>query len=976
MILKQGKNKNLYQDLVEESIERKSKMTTLRKNLVRQSQQLIDDTLKNKATLDKDELFKLSLPSFLKNIKQKDIKDITLISLYLVQMKKFMKLFGEDFTSVKDTFYFEQLKRISSTIIYDKFSKNRIVVKFGDEGKKFFLILKGEVQVILPAKKNVVMQQREFKRYLLLLYIYKEYEMLKLVIKDNKITDSNMNFNPSNLFFPGENSNTSNTNTISANNNNNVSNNISEEDNKVNNNHYYGYKDFKLGFNRRKSIMANKNSIKIGENNNEKSKLKEIKRIKLLKKLMNYYLNPEEIAYYEKTKNINLKEVDDGIYITPVNYITRITDYSNFNIKVYSNESDPDSDFSVNDDLRANYFIYEYKKLIELQTGDIFGDLALTGNNIKRTASIVSIDECHFACLTRELYSAFIEKGNERIRNNKINYLLSINILKSFPRFILEKKLFNHFAFKNFIRDKYLLKTNEISNDIIFLKDGIFEVSFTGKLGDLTKLINLFYNEYNFLANKREREELDETIINNVKLMEHQKHKIESIFQRFINDEFSYILFLVNAPSIFGFRETESRKTKIIIDEKKQTKEKIYVYHSNICVKCHSSKGEYIYIDKNIFYKHIYGTDSLVQEETKSYVLDFLRKIMKRLLNIRYIKLWNLFLTIGVDKNLNSSVNFEKMQHNEDIYKTVNKLLEVLKEGQLYSNEISKYMSNYFETTKKLTQNQKQLIKLVNENYQKDKLKKLLVLSKKKEKKISKNIEYNTNGYRINSTNIKNAMYPHLNTNNKNETEKNNQNISIIKNKIFQEKETSNKSLNDYNFKSIKIKNTRKYRSSSARTTLNTNPRNRLILKNKVWKNVNNKNYIILNKSKKVSSIRRQTSALSTANSYVNRKPLVKNSSEPRIENISKGEITKCNEYSLLKNNLKISDFKKFCFSANRPNSSKALYYYNYFNYSKKRKEKYEKERIKYIIKNTRILFTKTKNLDKIVRIKRVNSVG
>ena len=784
-----------------------------------------------------------------------------------------------------------------------------------------------------------------------------------------------MNFNPSNLFFPGENSNTSNTNTISANNNN-VSNNISEEDNKVNNNYYYGYKDFKLGFNRRKSIMINKNSIKIGENNNEKNKLKEIKRIKLLKKLMNYYLNPEEIAYYEKTKNINLKEVDDGIYITPVNYITRITDYSNFNIKVYSNESDPDSDFSVNDDLRANYFIYEYKKLIELQTGDIFGDLALTGNNIKRTASIVSIDECHFACLTRELYSAFIEKGNERIRNNKINYLLSINILKSFPRFILEKKLFNHFAFKNFIRDKYLLKTNEISNDIIFLKDGIFEVSFTGKLGDLTKLINLFYNEYNFLANKREREELDENIINNVKLMEHQKHKIESIFQRFINDEFSYILFLVNAPSIFGFRETESRKTKIIIDEKKQTKEKIYVYHSNICVKCHSSKGEYIYIDKNIFYKHIYGTDSLVQEETKSYVLDFLRKIMKRLLNIRYIKLWNLFLTIGVDKNLNSSVNFEKMQHNEDIYKTVNKLLEVLKEGQLYSNEISKYMSNYFETTKKLTQNQKQLIKLVNENYQKDKLKKLLVLSKKKEKKISKNIEYITNRYRINSTNIKNAMYPHLNTNNKNETEKNNQNISIIKNKIFQEKETSNKSLNDYNFKSIKIKNTRKYRSSSARTTLNTNPRNRLILKNKVWKNVNNKNYIILNKSKKVSSIRRQTSALSTANSYVNRKPLVKNSSEPRIENISKGEITKCNEYSLLKNNLKISDFKKFCFSANRPNSSKALYYYNYFNYSKKRKEKYEKERIKYIIKNTRILFTKTKNLDKIVRIKRVNSVG
>jgi len=975
MILKQGKNKNLFKDLVEESVERKSKMTSIIKNLVRQSQQLIDDSLKNKTTLDKDELFKLSLPSFLKNIKQKDIKDITIISLYLVQMKKFMKLFGEDFTSVKDTFYFEQLKRISSTIIYEKFNKNRIVVKFGDEGKKFFLILKGEVQVILPTKKNVEMQQREFKRYLLLLYIYKEYEMLKLVIKDNKINESNMMFNPNNLFFPDENYTTSNSNTISANNANASNNNISEEDNKVNNNYNYGYKDFKFGFNRRKSFITNKNSIKFSENNNDKSKLKEGKRIKLLKKLMNYYLNPEEIAYYEKTKNINLKEVDDGIYVTPVEYITRITDYSNFNSKVYSNENEPDSDFSVNDDLRNHYFIYEYKKLIELQTGDIFGDLALTGNNIKRTASIVSLDECHFACLTRELYSAFIEKGNERIRNNKINYLLSINILKSFPRFILEKKLFNHFGFKNFIRDKYLLKTNEISNDIIFLKDGIFEVSFTGKLGDLSKLINLFYNEYNILANKKEREEIDENLINNVKLMEHQKNKIESIFQRYINDEFSYILFLVNAPSIFGFRETESRKTKIILNEKKQTKEKIYVYHSNICVKCQSSKGEYIYIDKNIFYKHIYGTDSLVQEETKSYVLDFLRKIMKRLLNIRYIKLWNLFLTIGVDKNLSSSINLEKMQHNEDIYKVVNKLLEVLKEGQLYSNEISKYMSNYFETTKKLTQNQKQLIKLVNENYQRDKLKKLIQLSKSKEKKISKNIEYNTNRYRINSTNIKNEIHPHLNTNTKNETEKNNQNILILKNKIFQKKENVNKSVNDYNFKTVKIKSTRKYRSSSAGATLNTNSSNRMILKSKVWKNVNMKNHNPLNKSKRVSSMRRQTSALSTANSYVNGKILLKNHSSPKFENISKGEISKCNELSLLKNNLKINDFKKFCFSANRPNSSKALYYYNYFNYSKKRKEKYEKERIKYIIKNTRILFTKTKNLDKIVRIKRVKSV-
>ena len=673
MLLKSlvGKKKNILHEMVQESVARKFKYTSMRKNLISQSQQLIDDTLKNQSTLDKEELLKVCLPSFLKPTKQKDTKDITMISLYLVQMKKFMKLFGDNFTSIKDTGYYEQLKKISSTIIYDKFNKNRIVVKFGDEGKKFFLILKGEVQVILPNKRSIILQQREFKRYLLLLYIYKEFEMLKLVIKENKVNQNNGMFNASYYFFQEDNINniiSSNFNNNETNQNNNkedeINNNLNNYKIYVNSNTNYGYKDYKLGFNK---IENKKDSIIINDNNNEKNKFKEAKKKRFIKKLMKYYLTNDEIAYYEKTKDINIKEVDDNLIVTPIDYITRIMDYSNIIIK--PPESEEDTDLFVNDDLKSNYFIYEYKKLIELQTGDIFGDLALTGNNIKRTATIISIEECHFACLTRELYAAFIEKGNERIRNTKINYLLSINILKNFPRFILEKKLFNNFGFKNFIKDKYILRTNEINNDIIFLKDGTFEVSFNGKFNDLTDLINLYYKEYLNLANKKEREELDENITNNVKIMEHQKYKIDRLFQKEINEEFSYILFLVNAPSIFGFKETEAKISKIIINEKKKTKEKIYVYNSNLCVKCYSMKGEYIYIDKNIFYKHIYGNDYTVQEETKNYVLEYMRRLIKRLLNIRYIKLWNYFLSIGIDKGFNPDINFEKSEYKENINK-------------------------------------------------------------------------------------------------------------------------------------------------------------------------------------------------------------------------------------------------------------------------------------------------------------------
>ena len=99
------------------------------------------------------------------------------------------------------------------------------------------------------------------------------------------------------------------------------------------------------------------------------------------------------------------------------------------------------------------------------------------------------------------------------------------------------------------------------------------------------------------------------------------------------------------------------------------------------------------------------------------------------------------------------------MQYNEDIYKTVNNMIRVLKEGQLYSNEISKYMSNYFENAKKINRNQKQLIKVVNQDYKSEKFKKIIESNQNKNIKKEKGVEYNTNRIRIiNHTNIQNII--------------------------------------------------------------------------------------------------------------------------------------------------------------------------------------------------------------------------
>ena len=987
---------NIFKELVEESIERKSKLSGLRKNLIRQSNQLIEDTLKGKFSLDKDELLKLSLPSFLKSTKQKEIKDIMLISLYLVQMKKFLKLFGDDLTIIKDNEFYDQLKKIAQTIIYQKYNKNRLVIRYGEEGTKFFLLLKGEVQIVLPNKKNAYISLKEFKRYLLLLYIYKEFEILRFVIKENRVNQRVGLFNATYFFFLEEYLN---------------SNNINDTNNKIKN---------KITNNNINNKLKN-NINKTNEGNNFKE-IKEVQR-KNLNILMQFYLTEEEISFYEKTKDTINKEVDDGIKLTTEDYINRLENYSNFNfykedqnkdkmepgndeqeleqeekedeivIKKYKKKSkDSRKDFLTvntkqfldvaNDDEKSNFTIYEYKKLIELQTGDMFGDLALSANNAKRTATIITLDECHFACLTRALYSEFIEKGNERIRNNKINYLCGLNLLKSYPRFILERKLFNHFAFKTFQKDKYVLKTGEINNNIIFLKDGIFEMSFTGKLNDIDDLINFYYSQYTHIIKKKEVEEKEEELVNNIKIINMQKTKIERLFQKDINEEFSYILFLVNAPSIFGFRPTEKKKSEIVINNKENTAQTINIYYSNFNVKCYSTKGEYIYIDKNIFYKHIYNMDGLVQDETKNSLIEFFRKTMKRLLNIRYIKIWNLFLANGVYKNLNLNINWDKFENNEDIYTAVDKLLSVLNEGQLYSNEMSKYINDYFEKKKLVTQTQKHKIKLINQNYEGDKIKKMLILKNNGNLKSFRNLDYFKNNQIIlKNINLSNIYMEIINSiNNKKENNNLEEKYKKLVKKILNMSQDN--ILKNDNILSNKNKTRNKSRPLSSLNIF----KNRSLFVSRSGKNITINNYLYkLNREKPLP--KENLSIISTAHSRKNgtyndlKKVLENSKSYKSIKNKkdeSKKEEQKEEKKSgeIPKTKIIYNKIKNLHIMSNRPTTTKSFLRHQYFYSVQKSKEKYVNDRVKYIIKNTRILFTKNKNLEKIVRMKRSNSTS
>ena len=63
-----------------------------------------------------------------------------------------------------------------------------MLIRFGDRGDKFYIIIRGSVSIIIPKEINVKMSEIEYLNYLILLRINNELDLLSKVLVKNKNT--------------------------------------------------------------------------------------------------------------------------------------------------------------------------------------------------------------------------------------------------------------------------------------------------------------------------------------------------------------------------------------------------------------------------------------------------------------------------------------------------------------------------------------------------------------------------------------------------------------------------------------------------------------------------------------------------------------------------------------------------------------------------------------------------------------------
>ena len=129
--------------------------------------------------LDKSKF--LDIVIYCLNKQKRSDEECKIIYSYLFFMKEFVNIFKKQ----NNINYKELIENVSEHLDYISYDKNRLICKYGDKGKKAFILLNGSINILIQNKKNYNITEKDFHLYLATLIKYNEFGLLVNVIKEN-----------------------------------------------------------------------------------------------------------------------------------------------------------------------------------------------------------------------------------------------------------------------------------------------------------------------------------------------------------------------------------------------------------------------------------------------------------------------------------------------------------------------------------------------------------------------------------------------------------------------------------------------------------------------------------------------------------------------------------------------------------------------------------------------------------------------
>ena len=146
----------------------------------------------------------------------------------------------------------------------------------------------------------------------------------------------------------------------------------------------------------------------------------------------------------------------------------------------------------MNEKIIENIKLCTYSKIITLERGALFGEMALNEPNATRKATIITSSDCHFAVLNKKTFNNSIKMGAQRHMKETLQFFIEIPIFHGIPEGVFYNKYYTNLSKEIMVKGKNVINQGEKPDHITLLQTGSYGLTTTLSLYDLTRLI-LYY---------------------------------------------------------------------------------------------------------------------------------------------------------------------------------------------------------------------------------------------------------------------------------------------------------------------------------------------------------------------------------------------------------------------------------------------------------------------------------------------------
>ena len=363
------------------------------------------------------------------NKSQRNPIDNIVLRQYLVSFPEFIDTLRlrEQISDPKDL-----LLKLSQNLKKEEIRQDRVVFYNGQYGKSFYLILEGEVSVLLPVEFKLKLTDKQVFKYMYYLLEHKEYELIRLIFENNRHLLNDFDYRENTLYYK-----------LKSYSERGLPMNVETE--KINSKKYIQRYEY---FANIEKIQREQATIKVLEEKKTKKNNKERNKI---------------------TNNIF------DIFIRENTRKHTFSSEKRYETKRYENDPD-EEDIIKNQNFfyeeEETFSLFKYFEVIKLTKGKCFGELALTREGKKRNATIITTKDCIFGVLHKESYQAFIKETMDRARKVNVDLLLKCGLFKGFNSERFETNFFSCFKLIKKNKGEYLFKQGDKREFIYFLKKG------------------------------------------------------------------------------------------------------------------------------------------------------------------------------------------------------------------------------------------------------------------------------------------------------------------------------------------------------------------------------------------------------------------------------------------------------------------------------------------------------------------------